>query len=69
MTAFSFPFSRGLEKDLEVAENSSMLFQSNHGVREVDAVCFVFPASFAIILLKGDLLLFLFAWLCLWGAI
>ncbi|XP_039537231.1 uncharacterized protein LOC120485498 [Pimephales promelas] len=37
--------TRGLEKDLEVAENLSMLFQSSDGVREVDAVCFVFPAS------------------------
>ncbi|KAG1937933.1 hypothetical protein F2P79_017942 [Pimephales promelas] len=36
---------KGLEKDLEVAENLSMLFQSSDGVREVDAVCFVFPAS------------------------
>ncbi|XP_039505356.1 uncharacterized protein LOC120461263 [Pimephales promelas] len=37
--------TRGLEKDLEVAENLSMLFQSSDGVREVDAVCFVIPAS------------------------
>ncbi|KAK7177186.1 hypothetical protein R3I93_001232 [Phoxinus phoxinus] len=37
--------TRGLEKDLEVAENLSMLFQSNDGVREVDAVCFVIQAS------------------------
>ncbi|XP_039505372.1 uncharacterized protein LOC120461269 isoform X2 [Pimephales promelas] len=40
-----FSLRRGLEKDLEVAENLSMLFQSSDGVREVDAVCFVFPAS------------------------
>ncbi|XP_051756489.1 uncharacterized protein LOC127516159 [Ctenopharyngodon idella] len=37
--------TRGLEKDLEVAENLSMLFQSNDGVCEVDAVCFVTQAS------------------------
>ncbi|XP_048039132.1 uncharacterized protein LOC125263974 [Megalobrama amblycephala] len=37
--------TRGLEKDLEVAENLSMLFQSNDGVREIDAVCFVIQAS------------------------
>ncbi|KAK7177201.1 hypothetical protein R3I93_001245 [Phoxinus phoxinus] len=37
--------TRGLEKDLEVAENLSMLFQSNHGVCEVDAVCFVTQGS------------------------
>ncbi|KTF81032.1 hypothetical protein cypCar_00037955 [Cyprinus carpio] len=33
--------TRGLDKDLEVAENLATLFQSNDGVREVDAVCFV----------------------------
>ncbi|XP_051756480.1 uncharacterized protein LOC127516154 [Ctenopharyngodon idella] len=37
--------TRGLEKDLEVAENLSMLFQSIDGVCEVDAVCFVTQAS------------------------
>ncbi|XP_039505296.1 uncharacterized protein LOC120461205 [Pimephales promelas] len=37
--------TRGLEKDLEVAENLSMLFQSNDGVHVVDAVCFVTQAS------------------------
>ncbi|XP_043100844.1 LOW QUALITY PROTEIN: uncharacterized protein LOC122348988 [Puntigrus tetrazona] len=37
--------TRGLDKDLEVAENLSALFQSNDGVREVDAVCFVIQAS------------------------
>uniref|UniRef100_A0A8C2DQM5 Uncharacterized LOC109054314 n=1 Tax=Cyprinus carpio TaxID=7962 RepID=A0A8C2DQM5_CYPCA len=37
--------TRGLDKDLEVAENLSALFQSNDGVREVDAVCFVTQAS------------------------
>ncbi|XP_005166693.2 uncharacterized protein isoform X1 [Danio rerio] len=37
--------TRGLEKDLEVAENLSALFQNNDGVREVDAVCFVIQAS------------------------
>ncbi|XP_048041365.1 uncharacterized protein LOC125265289 isoform X1 [Megalobrama amblycephala] len=37
--------TRGLERDLEVAENLSFLFQSNDGVREIDAVCFVIPAS------------------------
>ncbi|XP_048039551.1 uncharacterized protein LOC125264346 [Megalobrama amblycephala] len=37
--------TRGLERDLEVAENLSMLFQSNDGVREIDAVCFVTQAS------------------------
>ncbi|XP_056318599.1 uncharacterized protein LOC130232651 [Danio aesculapii] len=37
--------TRGLEKDLEVAENLASLFQSNDGVREVDAVCFVIKAS------------------------
>ncbi|XDV19471.1 hypothetical protein PO909_024937 [Leuciscus waleckii] len=37
--------TRGLEKDLEVASNLSTLFQSNDGVREVDAVCFVIQAS------------------------
>ncbi|XP_067256486.1 uncharacterized protein [Chanodichthys erythropterus] len=37
--------TRGLEKDLEVAENLSMLFQNNDGVCEVDAVCFVTQAS------------------------
>ncbi|RXN08643.1 hypothetical protein ROHU_031700 [Labeo rohita] len=37
--------TRGLEKDLEVAENLSALFQSNDGVREIDAVCFVIQAS------------------------
>ncbi|KAK7177200.1 hypothetical protein R3I93_001244 [Phoxinus phoxinus] len=37
--------TRGLEKDLEVAENLSMLFQSSDGVREIDAVCFVTQAS------------------------
>ncbi|KAI2663035.1 Immune-associated nucleotide-binding protein 13 [Labeo rohita] len=37
--------TRGLEKDLEVAENLSALFQSNDGVREIDAVCFVIQAA------------------------
>ncbi|XP_067257085.1 uncharacterized protein [Chanodichthys erythropterus] len=37
--------TRGLEKDLEVAANLSTLFQSNDGVREIDAVCFVTQAS------------------------
>ncbi|XP_026107680.1 uncharacterized protein LOC113079651 isoform X1 [Carassius auratus] len=37
--------TRGLDKDLEVAENLATLFQSNDGVREVDAVCFVIQAS------------------------
>ncbi|KAK9971397.1 hypothetical protein ABG768_024766 [Culter alburnus] len=37
--------TRGLEKDLEVAANLSVLFQSNDGVREVDTVCFVTQAS------------------------
>ncbi|XP_050970032.1 uncharacterized protein LOC127167820 isoform X1 [Labeo rohita] len=37
--------TRGLEKDLEVAENLSALFQSEDGVHEVDAVCFVTQAS------------------------
>ncbi|XDV19474.1 hypothetical protein PO909_024940 [Leuciscus waleckii] len=37
--------TRGLEKDLEVAENLSMLFQSSDGVRQIDAVCFVTQAS------------------------
>ncbi|XP_067257778.1 uncharacterized protein [Chanodichthys erythropterus] len=37
--------TRGLEKDLEVAENLSTLFQNNDGVREIDAVCFVIQAS------------------------
>uniref|UniRef100_A0A673IG75 AIG1-type G domain-containing protein n=1 Tax=Sinocyclocheilus rhinocerous TaxID=307959 RepID=A0A673IG75_9TELE len=37
--------TRGLDKDLEVAENLAILFQSNDGVREVDAVCFVTKAS------------------------
>ncbi|XP_056318607.1 uncharacterized protein zgc:195077 [Danio aesculapii] len=37
--------TRGLEKDLEVAENLASLFQSNDGVREVDAVCFVIQAT------------------------
>ncbi|TRY57774.1 hypothetical protein DNTS_012040 [Danionella cerebrum] len=37
--------TRGLEKDLEVAQNLSTLFQSNDGVREVDAVCFVIQAA------------------------
>uniref|UniRef100_A0A8C1E5I0 AIG1-type G domain-containing protein n=1 Tax=Cyprinus carpio carpio TaxID=630221 RepID=A0A8C1E5I0_CYPCA len=37
--------TRGLDKDLEVAENLATLFQSNDGVREVDAVCFVAKAS------------------------
>ncbi|KAK2913240.1 hypothetical protein QQF64_031093 [Cirrhinus molitorella] len=37
--------TRGLEKDLEVAENLATLFQSNDGVREVDAVCFVTQAA------------------------
>ncbi|ROL28508.1 hypothetical protein DPX16_1668 [Anabarilius grahami] len=32
--------TRGLEKDLKVAENLSTLFQSSDGVCEVDAVCF-----------------------------
>ncbi|KAK7177199.1 hypothetical protein R3I93_001243 [Phoxinus phoxinus] len=37
--------TRGLEKDLEVAENLSALFQNNDGVRHIDAVCFVTQAS------------------------
>ncbi len=37
--------TRGLDKDLEVAENLATLFQSNDGVCEVDAVCFVIQAS------------------------
>ncbi|XP_052459294.1 uncharacterized protein LOC128017793 [Carassius gibelio] len=37
--------TRGLDKDLEVAENLSALFQRNDGVCEVDAVCFVIQAS------------------------
>ncbi len=37
--------TRGLDKDLEVAENLSALFQSKCGVCEVDAVCFVTQAS------------------------
>ncbi len=37
--------TRGLEKDMEVAENLAVLFQSNDGVCEVDAVCFVIQAS------------------------
>ncbi|XP_067308205.1 uncharacterized protein [Pseudorasbora parva] len=37
--------TRGLEKDLEVAENLATLFQSSYGVREIDAVCFVIQAS------------------------
>ncbi len=37
--------TRGLDKDLEVAENLATLFQSNDGVREVDAFCFVTQAS------------------------
>ncbi|XP_073693721.1 uncharacterized protein [Garra rufa] len=37
--------TRGLEKDLEVAENLATLFQSNDGVREIDAVCFVTQAA------------------------
>uniref|UniRef100_A0A673KXM6 Uncharacterized LOC107751538 n=1 Tax=Sinocyclocheilus rhinocerous TaxID=307959 RepID=A0A673KXM6_9TELE len=37
--------TRGLDKDLEVAENLATLFQCNDGVREVDAVCFVIEAS------------------------
>ncbi|KAI2663092.1 Septin-2 [Labeo rohita] len=37
--------TRGLEKDLEVAENLATLFQSNDGVREIDAVCFVIQAA------------------------
>ncbi len=37
--------TRGLDKDLEVAENLAALFQSNDGVCEVDAVCFVTQAS------------------------
>ncbi|KAK7177196.1 hypothetical protein R3I93_001241 [Phoxinus phoxinus] len=37
--------TRGLDKDLEVASNLSTLFQSNDGVREIDAVCFVIQAS------------------------
>ncbi|RXN10618.1 hypothetical protein ROHU_000931 [Labeo rohita] len=32
--------TRGLDKDLEVAENLATLFQSSDGVREIDAVCF-----------------------------
>ncbi|KAL0189914.1 hypothetical protein M9458_017013, partial [Cirrhinus mrigala] len=37
--------TRGLDKDLEVAENLSALFQSKDGVCEVDAVCFVIQAA------------------------
>ncbi|XP_042615210.1 uncharacterized protein LOC122145521 [Cyprinus carpio] len=37
--------TRGLDKDLEVAENLATLFQSKDGVCEVDAVCFVIQAS------------------------
>ncbi|XP_058639029.1 uncharacterized protein LOC131544665 [Onychostoma macrolepis] len=37
--------TRGLDKDLEVAENLATLFKSNDGVREVDAICFVTQAS------------------------
>ncbi len=37
--------TRGLEKDLDVAANLAMLFQSSAGVREIDAVCFVIQAS------------------------
>ncbi|XP_077083569.1 uncharacterized protein LOC143736763 [Siphateles boraxobius] len=37
--------TRGLEKDLEVAENLSMLFQSRDGICHIDAVCFVIQAS------------------------
>uniref|UniRef100_A0A672KRC8 AIG1-type G domain-containing protein n=1 Tax=Sinocyclocheilus grahami TaxID=75366 RepID=A0A672KRC8_SINGR len=37
--------TRGLDKDLEVAENLATLFQSSDGVREVDAVCFMTQAS------------------------
>ncbi|KAK2915668.1 hypothetical protein Q8A67_000042 [Cirrhinus molitorella] len=37
--------TRGLEKDLQVAENLATLFQTNDGVREIDAVCFVTQAS------------------------
>ncbi|XP_051980841.1 uncharacterized protein LOC127642207 [Xyrauchen texanus] len=37
--------TRGLEKDLEIAENLCTLFQSNDGVREVDAICLVTQAS------------------------
>ncbi|XP_052417058.1 uncharacterized protein LOC127961825 [Carassius gibelio] len=37
--------TRGLDKDLEVAENLATLFQSNDGVHEVDAICFVTQAS------------------------
>ncbi|XP_051536025.1 uncharacterized protein LOC127430331 [Myxocyprinus asiaticus] len=37
--------TRGLENDLEVAENLSTLFQSEDGVHEIDAICFVIQAS------------------------
>ncbi len=37
--------TRGLDKDLEVAENLAALFQSNDGVCEIDAVCFMTQAS------------------------
>ncbi|KAL1272063.1 hypothetical protein QQF64_031079, partial [Cirrhinus molitorella] len=37
--------TRGLDKDLEVAENLATLFQSSDGVCEVDAVCFVIQAA------------------------
>uniref|UniRef100_A0A672PQ73 AIG1-type G domain-containing protein n=2 Tax=Sinocyclocheilus grahami TaxID=75366 RepID=A0A672PQ73_SINGR len=37
--------TRGLDRDLEVAENLATLFQCNDGVCEVDAVCFVIEAS------------------------
>ncbi|KAL1272064.1 hypothetical protein QQF64_031080 [Cirrhinus molitorella] len=40
-----FGDTRGLEKDLEVAENLSVLLQSTDGVCEVDAVCFVTQAA------------------------
>ncbi|XP_067308211.1 uncharacterized protein [Pseudorasbora parva] len=37
--------TRGLEKDLKVAEHLAMLFKSSDGVHEIDAVCFVTQAS------------------------
>ncbi|RXN13813.1 hypothetical protein ROHU_028938 [Labeo rohita] len=37
--------TRGLEKDLEVAENLATLFRSSDGVCEIDAVCFVIQAA------------------------
>uniref|UniRef100_A0A8C1AEW6 Septin-type G domain-containing protein n=1 Tax=Cyprinus carpio carpio TaxID=630221 RepID=A0A8C1AEW6_CYPCA len=47
--------TRGLEKDLEVAENLSALFQSNDGVREIDAVCFHYIISSVLSLFGKDI--------------